>query len=95
VDAHAGGPRPFNGEFFAPGQAYTALSRARRLSQLHLWGFDLDAIKADPNVAREYQRLARRPLTRAHVDAAPARATPALPSLSGIDAPHPASWEAY
>ena len=43
-----------NSEFFAPGQAYTALSRARRLKQLHLWGFDLKAIIADPRVAREY-----------------------------------------
>ena len=68
------------------GQAYTALSRARRLSQLHLWGFDLAAIKADPRIAREYRRLERRPLTRAHVDAARARHTAPLPSLSAIAA---------
>jgi hypothetical protein len=77
------------------GQAYTALSRARRLSQLHLWGFDLAAIKANPHVAREYRRLARRPLTRAHVDAARTRPSAPLASLSAIAAPHPASFEAY
>ena len=84
-----------NAEFFAAGQAYTALSRARRLSQLHLWGFDLAAIKADPCVAREYQRLARRPLTRAHVDVARVRPRAVLPPLSTIDVPNPASSEAY
>ena len=68
------------------GQAYTALSRARRLSQLHLWGFDLAAIKADPRIAREYRRLARRPLTRNHVDAAKPRVAQPLPHLSAIEA---------
>ena len=84
-----------NAEFFAAGQAYTALSRARRLSQLHLWNFDLGAIKAEPRIAREYARLARRPLTQAHVNAACSRPAAPLPTLSGIAAPHPASFEAY
>lgn len=78
-----------NSEFFAPGQAYTALSRARRLSQLHLWGFDLKAIIADPRVAREYKRLERRLLTQEHVDAAQSRVSAPLPHLSQIEAQYP------
>ena len=78
-----------NSEFFAPGQAYTALSRARRLSQLHLWGFDLKAIIADPSVAREYKRLERRLLTQEHVDAAQSRVSAPLPHLSQIEAQYP------
>jgi ATP-dependent exoDNAse (exonuclease V) alpha subunit len=35
-----------NAEFFAPGQAYTALSRATSLEQIHLWALDLDAIES-------------------------------------------------
>ena len=51
-----------NGEFFAPGMAYVALSRVSRLSQLHLWGYDASAIHADPRVAAEYDRLQTRRL---------------------------------
>ena len=75
-----------NAEFFAPGQCYTALSRARYLSQLHLWRFDLSAIKAEPRVAREYKRLERRALTRAHIEAARPRVTQTLPHLSTLAA---------
>ena len=37
-----------NKEFFAEGQAYVALSRVRRLSQLHLWCLERTAIVASP-----------------------------------------------
>ena len=74
-----------NKEFFADGQAYVALSRCRRLGQLHLWGLECEAIRADPRVAREYARLAKRPLSAHYVaHVAPRRATPALPHLSTI-----------
>ena len=51
-----------NKEFFAEGQAYVALTRVRRLSQLHFWCFDMDAFRASPTVALEYARLRARPL---------------------------------
>ena len=43
--------------------AYVALSRVRRLMDLHLWGWEPAAIKADPKVQRVYQRLSTRSLT--------------------------------
>ena len=85
-----------NSEFFAAGQAYTALSRARRISQLHLWCLDLSAIKAEPSIAREYKRLEKRPLTAEHVAAARARPKTPLPPLSDLTtAAHPMSFAAY
>jgi ATP-dependent exoDNAse (exonuclease V) alpha subunit len=72
---------PFHG-FFAEGQVYTAMSRARRLEQLHLWGFDRKAIVAEPEVAREYGRLCARRLTTARVRDAPPQCAPALTALS-------------
>ena len=64
-----------NKEFFAEGQAYVALSRVRRLSQLHLWCLERTAIVASPLMVAQYERLhARGELSRAHVDAAPDRA---------------------
>ena len=56
-----------NGEFFADGQAYVALSRVRRLEQLHFWALDLARIKAAPGVAGAYASLRRRPLTLEYV----------------------------
>ena len=66
---------------------YVALSRCRSLEQLHLWCLDRDAIRADPNVSREYVRLATRRLTSAKVGSAPERRTPPLPALSRIAVP--------
>ena len=84
-----------NSDFFAPGQAYTALSRARRIGQLHLWGFDLDAVKADPEVAREYARLRRRPLDAAAITRAPPYVKAPLPALGAMDIHFPPSFETY
>ena len=57
-----------NKEFFSPGQAYVAISRVRRLAQLHFWALDDDAFEVDPRIARQYKLLRRRPLTREFVD---------------------------
>ena len=66
---------------------YVALSRCRRLCQLHLWGLEREAITAEPHVAREYRRLAQRPLTAHRVQhVAPHRATPVLPHLAAVPA---------
>ena len=65
---------------------YVALSRCRCLRQLHLWGLHRGAITADPEVAQEYVRLAKRPLTEECVRNAAARSTPPLPHLSMV--PH-------
>ena len=65
--------------------AYVALSRTRTIEQLHLWGFDLDAIHADRRIAREYTRLAHRPLTAAHVAAAQLRVGQELLPLSVLN----------
>ena len=62
-----------NAEIFAEGMAYTALSRVQRLDQLHLWCLNREAIKANPNVDREYVRLAHSPLDEAAIAAAPRR----------------------
>ena len=51
-----------NKEFFAEGQAYVALTRIRRLSQLHFWCFDIDAFQASSSMIREYERLRKNPL---------------------------------
>ena len=62
-----------NKEVFADGQAYVALSRVQRLSQLHLWCLERTAIKAEPSVTREYERLERWRLTDEFIAEAPAR----------------------
>jgi hypothetical protein len=59
-----------NREFFAYGQAYVALSRVRRLTQLHLWSLDMAAFSASPRIASEYEKLRMRPLTREYVESA-------------------------
>ena len=46
-----------NAEFFAPGQAYVALSRLTKLTDLHLWCLDMSAFKASPAVDRAYEGL--------------------------------------
>ena len=68
---------------------YVALSRARRLVQLHLWTLERDAIRADPGIAREYRRLAGRRLTQEFIEHhAPDYTPPQLPHLSSIDRVH-------
>ena len=62
-----------NKEIFAEGQAYVALSRVQRLDQLHLWGCERSAIKANTMVTTEYERLQRWRLTDALVALAPER----------------------
>jgi ATP-dependent exoDNAse (exonuclease V) alpha subunit len=42
---------------FSEGQAYTALSRARRLVDVHIAALDWSAFKVDQEAVREYQRL--------------------------------------
>ena len=56
-----------NGEVFADGQAYAALSRVRRLEQLHFWALDMTRFKAARGVSDAYANLRRRPLTAEHV----------------------------
>ena len=64
-----------------------ALSRCRRLGQLHLWGLEREAIRANSRVGREYRRLAQRPLSAHYVERmALPRATPALPHLANVPA---------
>lgn len=43
--------------FFAPGQAYVALSRARRLEDVIILALIREAIRVDVNVLREHERL--------------------------------------
>ena len=62
-----------NREIFADGQAYVALSRVQRLSQLHLWCLDREALQANPAVSAEYDRLARFPLDDEALAHAPER----------------------
>ena len=79
-------------EFFAPGMAYVALSRARRLDQIHLWGLDLNAIHADARIAGVYARLAQRPLTDVWVQHAPLQQRAAV---APIAATHATSFKAH
>ena len=58
-----------NSEFFADGQAYVAISRVRRLEQIHFWALDVTRFKAARGVASAYDSLRRRPLTPAFIDA--------------------------
>ncbi len=51
-----------NSEFFADGQAYVALSRVRRLEQLHFWALDVTRFKAARGVGAAYNGLRQRPL---------------------------------
>lgn len=46
---------------FEAGQAYVALSRARRLEDVQILALDPAAFKANPEVAAEYARLTSRP----------------------------------
>ena len=62
-----------NREIFADGQAYVALSRVQRLSQLHLWCLEREALQANPTVSAEYERLARFPLDDDALACAPER----------------------
>ena len=65
-----------------PGMAYVALSRARSLEQLHLWGFDVAAIHADPTIEAEYTRLrSTRLLTTEAVQRAPLQQPVTVPPL--------------
>jgi ATP-dependent DNA helicase PIF1 len=43
--------------FFAPGQAYTALSRVRSLDGLYLKAWDPDSVQCDPRVLEFYKKL--------------------------------------
>ena len=45
-----------NREIFADGQAYVALSRVQRLTQLHLWCLEREALQANPDVEAEYEQ---------------------------------------
>ena len=42
---------------FSEGQAYTAISRARRLEDIYIAGLDWSAFKVDQAAIREYKRL--------------------------------------
>ena len=46
-----------NNNVFVVGQAYIALSRARKLEDVWLICLDLKAFKTDPSVITEYARL--------------------------------------
>ena len=46
-----------NSNIFSDGQAYVGLSRATALERLSLSALDFDAIKADPEAIKEYERL--------------------------------------
>ena len=47
-----------NSEVFADGQAYVAISRVRRLDQLHFWALDLSRFKAARGVGAAAARVA-------------------------------------
>jgi len=49
-------------DFFAPGQAYVALSRVRTLEGLHLKKFSLSAFLTDPTVRQYYDNITPGPL---------------------------------
>ena len=42
---------------FSNGQAYTAISRARRLEDVYIANLDFSAFMVDETAVREYQRL--------------------------------------
>jgi len=46
-----------NSNIFSQGQAYVALSCARKLSEIFLSYLDFSGIKADPEAIAEYARL--------------------------------------
>jgi ATP-dependent DNA helicase PIF1 len=50
-------PFVFSAEFFEYGQGYVALTRIRRLAQLHLWCLSRAAFTVQPAVKSEYARL--------------------------------------
>jgi len=74
-----------NSEFFSNGQAYVAISRVRRLSQLHFWAFDMEAFKASPVVDDIYAKLREHcQLTQRLVDACADRMPGALPVVAVV-----------
>lgn len=44
-------------QIFAPGQAYTALSRCPNWDHIQIAALDKTAFKTDPDVITEYERL--------------------------------------
>lgn len=46
-------------DIFSHGQAYTAISQARKLENVHIASLDWSAFKADPEAIQEYKRLER------------------------------------
>jgi len=73
---------PSHPQFFSEGQAYVALSRVRRLEQLHLWTLDMDAFRTSPTIAAQYDRLRKLTLTQADIDAAPAVMRQPIPPVA-------------
>ena len=73
-----------NREFFAPGQAYVALTRVTTLRQLHFWCLNMDAFVAHPDVELQYRLLRLRPLTQAVIDTAAKQLRPHLPPMSRV-----------
>ena len=75
-----------NREFFAPGQAYVALTRVTTLRQLHFWCLKMDAFVAHPGVEKQYLLLRQpgRVLTQAVVDASPPQVRAKLPPMSKV-----------
>ena len=49
-------------------RAYVAISRVRRLAQLHFWALDITRFTAARGVAGAYTRLRERLLTRGHIE---------------------------
>lgn len=49
----------FDETIFSNGQAYTALSRAKRLEDVEIISFDPKAVKVDLEAVNEYKRLER------------------------------------
>jgi len=75
-----------NREFFAPGQAYVALTRVTTLRQLHFWCLNMDAFVAHPGVEKQYFLLRQpgRVLTQAVIDASPPQVRAKLPPMSKV-----------
>jgi ATP-dependent exoDNAse (exonuclease V) alpha subunit len=46
-----------NEDIFSFGQAYTAISRACKLEDVHIASLDWSAFRADPAAIKEYERL--------------------------------------